>query len=91
MVICPVCKTPLTREKPCWHCENNHSFDVARQGYVNLLPVQQKHSLTPGDTKEMVAARRAFLDGGHYLPIAETLAKLVKSVAPETLLDAGCG
>jgi len=91
MVICPICHAPLMRKKPCWHCENNHSFDVARQGYVNLLPVQQKHSLTPGDTKEMVAARRSFLDGGHYLPIAQTLAEMVGSLAPEAVLDAGCG
>lgn len=91
MVICPICHAPLVQEKPCWHCENHHSFDVARQGYVNLLPVQQKHSLAPGDTKEMVAARRSFLDGGHYAPIAQTLSELVGSLAPETVLDVGCG
>ncbi len=91
MVICPICQAPLKQGKPCWHCENHHSFDVARQGYVNLLPVQQKHSLTPGDTKEMVAARRSFLDGGHYAPIAQTLSEMVRALAPETVLDAGCG
>ncbi|MBE6985020.1 MAG: methyltransferase domain-containing protein [Ruminococcaceae bacterium] len=91
MVICPICQSRLNCEKQRWHCENNHSFDVARQGYVNLLPVQQKHSLTPGDTKEMVAARRAFLDGGYYLPIAKTLRSLVDALQPKTILDAGCG
>ncbi len=91
MVICPICGEALKQEKTCWHCEKKHSFDVARQGYVNLLPVQQKHSASPGDTREMVAARRAFLSGGHYLPIVQTLCELVKRIAPKTLLDAGCG
>ena len=57
-VICPVCGALLTTEKPAWRCEKGHCFDVARQGYVNLLTVQQKHSLHPGDTAEMVLARR---------------------------------
>ncbi len=93
MVICPVCHAPLLREKTVWHCENGHSFDVARQGYVNLLTVQQKHSLHPGDTREMVLARRNFLDAGHYLPIANKLRDLIVQFAPEakSVLDVGCG
>lgn len=93
MVICPVCHAPLLREKTVWHCENGHSFDVARQGYVNLLTVQQKHSLHPGDTREMVVARRSFLDAGHYLPIAQKLQALIAQFAPtaEAVLDVGCG
>lgn len=93
MVICPVCHAPLLREKTVWHCENGHSFDVARQGYVNLLTVQQKHSLHPGDTREMVIARRNFLDAGHYLPIAQKLRELTNQFVPEAkcVLDVGCG
>ena len=93
MVICPICRQNLRMEQRSWRCENNHSFDVARQGYVNLLPVQQKHSIAPGDTREMVVARREFLDLGHYLPIANTLHDCVQKYAPEakTILDAGCG
>ena len=60
-LICPLCDAPLRREEGRYCCENRHSFDVARQGYVHLLPVQQKHSLHPGDTREQVAARREFL------------------------------
>ncbi len=91
--LCPVCGAPLTTEKPAWKCRNNHSFDVARQGYVNLLPVTQKHSLHPGDTAAMVAARRDFLNAGYYEPVAEKLRELVASYAPhaESILDAGCG
>lgn len=91
--LCPVCGAPLTCAERAWQCENGHSFDVARQGYVNLLTVQQKHSLHPGDTREMVAARRAFLDAGHYAPIAQTLRTLLARHAPDArcVLDAGCG
>lgn len=91
--LCPVCNAPLITEKAVWHCENQHSFDVARQGYVNLLTVQQKHSLHPGDTREMVAARQAFLNTGTYLPIAEKLRELVSHYAPQarSVLDVGCG
>ena len=91
--ICPVCGSPLRTEAHTWSCENRHSFDVARQGYVNLLTVDKKHSLHPGDTKEMVAARRAFLDTGTYQPIADRLCALLREFCPaaETVLDAGCG
>ncbi|MBR6826128.1 MAG: methyltransferase domain-containing protein [Oscillospiraceae bacterium] len=93
MVICPLCRKPLVQTPHSWHCEEGHSFDVARQGYVNLLTVQQKHSLHPGDTKEMVLARREFLDAGYYTPIGETLKRLVCQHSPQTqsVLDVGCG
>lgn len=91
--LCPVCGTPLTTEKPTWKCENQHCFDVARQGYVNLLTVSQKHSLHPGDSQVMVAARREFLNDGYYLPIVETLRRLISVYAPgaQSVLDVGCG
>lgn len=91
--LCPVCSAPLQPDKSVWKCANGHSFDVARQGYVNLLTVDQKRSLHPGDTREMVAARRAFLDRGNYRPIAEKLCSLVETYVPEakTVLDVGCG
>lgn len=92
-VICPVCGALLTTERPAWRCENGHSFDVARQGYVNLLTVQQKHSLHPGDTAEMVLARRRFLQAGYYAPIREKLQQLVEEFSPnrQRILDVGCG
>lgn len=91
--ICPICGETLTCQKPAWCCEKGHSFDVARQGYVNLLTVQQKHSLNPGDTREMVAARREFLDGGYYAPIAKKLCDLIATFTPkaQSVLDVGCG
>ena len=90
-LLCPVCGQPLTKDGNCWRCENRHSFDIARQGYVNLLTVDRKHAKHPGDTKEMVAARKAFLDGGFYRPIAEKVIELTAPLSPNTVLDAGCG
>ena len=91
-LICPLCGKPLSRQERAWVCENRHSFDVARQGYVNLLPVQQKRSLQPGDTKEQVVSRRAFLDGGFYAPIRDDLCRLASDHGcTGPILDIGCG
>ena len=61
MLRCPICAGFLEQKERSFICEKGHSFDMARQGYVNLLPVQNKHSAQPGDTKAQVNARRAFL------------------------------
>ena len=91
-LLCPICAGALTREDNTYRCAQNHSFDLARQGYVNLLTVQQKHSLHPGDTKEQVLARRRFLDAGFYTPIAKTLCRLALEMGCQgKVLDAGCG
>ena len=92
MLLCPLCAQALTQQDRAYVCPNGHSFDVARQGYVNLLPVQQKRSLQPGDTKEQVLSRRAFLDGGFYAPIAEALCTLAADHGcAGPILDIGCG
>ena len=92
MVICPVCAGALQKTEGCWKCQNGHSFDVARQGYVNLLTVDRKRSLHPGDTREQVLSRRAFLEGGFYEPIANALCETAKELGAEgPILDVGCG
>jgi 23S rRNA (guanine745-N1)-methyltransferase len=65
---CPHCGAPLEIGERAWRCANGHSFDVARQGYVAL-----ERKAARGDTAEMVAARVAFLEAGHYSPIAEAV------------------
>ena len=90
-LICPLDKQPLHLNERTWGCENGHSYDVAKQGYVNLLPVQNKRSKDPGDSKAMVQARRKYLEEGHYLPLARALADIVLEQGDQTLLDAGCG
>ncbi|APR04202.1 putative RNA methyltransferase [Thauera chlorobenzoica] len=99
---CPLDGKPLQRDGASWRCTAGHSFDIARQGYANLLPVQHKRSRDPGDSKEMVAARRRFLgpgpgpdQPGPYQPIAAAVSRaLLAGLAPGALarcLDAGCG
>ena len=91
-LICPICGEPLEHQEKSFRCPKNHSFDMARQGYVNLLTVQQKHSLLPGDTREQVLSRRAFLEAGYYAPIADTLLKTAEAYGISgELLDVGCG
>lgn len=89
---CPLDAEPLALNGQCWQCPHGHSFDVARQGYTNLLPVQHKKAKQPGDSKAMVRARQVFLQHGHYQPIAKALAQtLLPSSTPLRCLDAGCG
>ena len=92
---CPLDGAPLRRTGAAWACPTGHSFDVASQGYIHLLPVQQKRSRDPGDSKEMVAARRRCLEAGGYQPIADAVSRAVLAEAapqePLACLDAGCG
>lgn len=89
---CPVCGMKLNRVDGRYACARNHSFDIARQGYVNLLTVEQKHSRNPGDTREQVLARREFLEAGYYTPIVRTLTGTAEELdLSGELLDVGCG
>lgn len=94
-LICPLDGAPLSDQGASWRCPHGHSYDKASEGYVNLLPVQHKRSLDPGDSKAMVAARRQFLNGGHYQPLANAVSQLtladLSTSALATCLDAGCG
>lgn len=94
MWICPVCRWPLSLTEKQWQCENGHSYDHAKAGYVNLLLANDKSGSDPGDSKAMMTARRAFLEAGHYLPLVESLTQLIASAKLEkalALYDAGCG
>ena len=98
---CPVCKLPLSNPLSSsgknidrqWLCANQHSFDTAKEGYINLLLSHQKRSSSPGDTKLMVNSRQAFLAEGHYEPLAKKIISLIdKYLATNSvLLDSGCG
>ena len=98
---CPVCgeksHTPPRMELngKTLRCPKNHSFDISAKGYVNLLLPQHKNVKDPGDSKEMVAARRLFLDSGAYSGLREELcacvAKCSAGMTEPLLLDCGCG
>ena len=90
---CPICSETLVNNASGVCCANNHQFDRARQGYLNLLPSNKKKSKQPGDDAEMVKARARFLDQGYYQPVVNALVERIKGFneQPLRILDAGCG
>jgi 23S rRNA (guanine745-N1)-methyltransferase len=91
--ICPKCGGKIVRNGGSFVCDNRHSYDTAKSGYVNLLLSNQMNTKLPGDNKLMVNARRSFLGKGYYAALAEKFCETVKKHAPENalILDAGCG
>lgn len=92
---CPLCSGALSYMDRRYCCSSGHCFDQAAAGYVHLLPANKKHSANPGDDKDMVAARSAFLSKGYYAPLRQALCALaleqLKDSPSPTLLDSGCG
>lgn len=90
---CPICRQALEADARTLRCASGHCFDKAKEGYVNLLPANCRHSDMPGDDREMVKSRTVFLDGGWYAPLREELCALADRASPDqaVLLDAGCG
>jgi 23S rRNA (guanine745-N1)-methyltransferase len=82
---CPVCGDDLSHADAALRCPAGHSFDIARQGYVNLVPGR-------ADTPEMVEARDAFLGAGHYRALSDALAgEAAQAPAPGAVVDVGAG
>ena len=92
---CPICNNPLSlsSDEKYLSCQHNHQFDKAKQGYFNLLPVQNKKTKEPGDSKEMINARERFLSGGYYQQLAHKLSQTIDNLVDNTatILDIGCG
>lgn len=96
--VCPLDGGPFASTANGVSCAAGHAFDRAREGYLNLLPVQHKASLNPGDDKTMVAARTRVLDDGCFAPVADKLFELAQAGlapardgGPLRIVDAGCG
>lgn len=87
---CPLCASAFDLDGRSLRCPSRHSFDLAKQGYVNLL-----HAGIPAgtaDTAEMVAARVAFLGAGHYDRLRDLLAQVASDAVGDGLVvDAGAG
>jgi len=89
---CPVCAAPLDIIETGLCCSSGHQFDRAKEGYTNLLLANQKRSADPGDNRDMLSARRDFLQAGYYQPLAEEiLAQCAAGGDEGLLLDVGCG
>lgn len=84
---CPHCGAAVTRSGATVRCAAGHGFDIARQGYVNLL---SGRASVGGDSADMVAARVAFLDAGHYAPITRAVVGAAGD-AGGCVADAGAG
>lgn len=86
---CAVCGVAVALRDDAVRCEAGHSFDVARQGYVSMLPGRRS---SPGDSPQMVAARERFLAAGHFGPLAEAIVSSAAAVAGAgCVVDAGAG
>ena len=92
ILACPVCGNPLTRSENTYLCGNRHSFDISKQGYVNLILPNKKNSPISGDNRQSVRARESFLSNGYYKPLADRLNLLAGELPRvENVLDLGCG
>ncbi|WP_115007211.1 putative RNA methyltransferase [Moraxella lacunata] len=91
MLTCPICHMPLTLHGKTYTCQNRHSYDISKDGYVNLHVVQHKNSHSAGDTPTSVQARRRFLAGGFYEPLRDKVGQIIDELAPTSVLDIGCG
>lgn len=91
---CPVCNLGLKKYEKQYICLNNHSYDIASKGYINLLLANQKKTKDPGDSKEMMEGRKDFLNKGYYHIFSEKLNEIIISNISTTdanVLDVGCG
>ena len=91
---CPNCGLELIQQRATqgFSCANNHNFDRAKEGYVNLHLAQHKRSRKPGDSDEMIRSRQRFLNTGHYQFLADAMLNLLGDLsANHRLLDIGCG
>jgi len=96
--MCSVCHLSLKRLERQFVCANGHTFDLAREGYVNLLLAHHRKTAEPGDSKEMIKSRRAFLERGHYDTLSGELNKAILATFCDPteedgiqILDVGCG
>lgn len=92
--ICPKCGEDLLLNNKSFICKNKHCYDKAKEGYVNLLPINSKKSKEPGDNAKMMMARREFLQTDFYKPLANKISFIIKNQLhnkKSNILDLGCG
>ena len=90
-LICPVCSRPLSLYGKSFKCENSHSFDISKEGYVNLLTGSKSGEKT-GDNKLMAQTRRDFLNKGYYERLSDTVNGISANlVSSGFITDICCG
>lgn len=86
-MICPKCHKDLYRIDKVYKCENNHSYDISKYGYVNLL----LSKTNCGDCLDSTNARIQFLNNGYYKPLSECIENILLEHNCHDILDCGCG
>ncbi|MBR6620171.1 MAG: methyltransferase domain-containing protein [Clostridia bacterium] len=90
LLLCPICKSELTQCGNSLRCEKSHCFDLAREGYVNLLTGSKSGELI-GDNADMARCRKNFLDKGYFQPLAERICEIINESNSRTVVDICCG
>lgn len=92
---CPICHSALFMTDKVYKCCNGHSYDIASSGYLHLLMSNKMNSKLPGDNKEMVNARKAFLSCGYYETLSDKVNQiiydLIEGKEKAIILDSGSG
>lgn len=92
---CPSCHQPLQKNERSYTCKQGHNFDISKEGYVNLLLSSSHHTKEHGDNREMIRARRDFLNKGYYeslqKKLQQTVVHLCRELSQPVIVDAGCG
>lgn len=92
LIKCPKCNEQLYKHQNTYKCINKHSYDISKEGYINLL-LANMHSNVSGDNNIMVQARTNFLNSEYYLQLSNKLNDLISDLTIDNanLLDLGCG
>ncbi|MGN0518666.1 MAG: putative RNA methyltransferase [Acutalibacteraceae bacterium] len=92
VLCCPLCKAPLIKYENIYKCNSNHCFDIAKEGYVNLI-IGSKPGDSIGDNKAMAKNRQLFLSKNYYAKLRDKVTETVKTLTPQnsTILDICCG
>ncbi|MDD6301916.1 MAG: methyltransferase domain-containing protein [Bacillales bacterium] len=90
---CPVCNQLLFRINNAYKCSMNHSYDIAKKNYVNLTLANQGHHLNEGDSKDMIIARKRFLESEKYGCLKNNLISIISKLSNHNSIftDIACG
>ncbi len=92
-LICPICSERIVKQDKSYICKNNHCFDIAKEGYVNLLTGKHKDGSLIGDNKDMALSRKQFLEKGYFDSLLNAITEYIKASgkAEGAIADICCG